>query len=282
MELVISKIVPAQIESNINQLEQFMLEVKEKYTGLVYTEDTIKTAKEQRAVLNKLEKGIAEVRRKAEKDSKIEIEEFIGKLKEAEKEIKLLSGDIDVQVKTFEEKERKNKYIEINELIDSKFINHEDLKDFLNVSTKWTNKTYSRNMIEEELELQFKELVKKKEFIADKLKEVNEILITTLLFKEFKYLIGFDYPAIISTIDGKKNERIRIETMLKQKAEENKEETQETKKEIIENNVVPEDIQKNEKIWNITLELIDISNSKAIALRKYLEENNIKFKLGGK
>ena len=186
MELVISKIVPAQIESNINQLEQFMLEVKEKYTGLVYTEDTIKTAKEQRAVLNKLEKGIAEVRRKAEKDSKIEIEEFIGKLKEAEKEIKLLSGDIDVQVKTFEEKERKNKYIEINELIDSKFINHEDLKDFLNVSTKWTNKTYSRNMIEEELELQFKELVKKKEFIADKLKEVNEILITTLLFKEFK------------------------------------------------------------------------------------------------
>ena len=191
MELVISKIVPAQIESNINQLEQFMLEVKEKYTGLVYTEDTIKTAKEQRAVLNKLEKGIAEVRRKAEKDSKIEIEEFIGKLKEAEKEIKLLSGDIDVQVKTFEEKERKNKYIEINELIDSKFINHEDLKDFLNVSTKWTNKTYSRNMIEEELELQFKELVKKKEFIADKLKEVNEILVTTLLFKEFKYLKGF-------------------------------------------------------------------------------------------
>lgn len=284
MELVISKIVPAQIESNINQLEEFMLQVKEKYTGLVYTEDTIKTAKEQRAVLNKLEKGIAEVRKKAEKDSKIEIEEFISKLKQAEKDIKSLSGDIDVQVKTFEEKERKNKYIEINELIDSKFINHEDLKDFLNVSTKWTNKTYSRNMIEEELELQFKELVKKKEFIADKLKEVNEILITTLLFKEFKYLIGFDYPAIISTIDGKKNERIRIETMLKQKAEENKEETQveETKKEIIENNVVPEDIQKNEKIWNITLELIDISNSKAIALRKYLEENNIKFKLGGK
>ena len=41
MELVISKIVPAQIESNINQLEEFMLQVKEKYTGLVYTEDTI-------------------------------------------------------------------------------------------------------------------------------------------------------------------------------------------------------------------------------------------------
>lgn len=284
MELVISKIVPAQIESNINQLEQFMLEVKEKYTGLVYTEDTIKTAKEQRAVLNKLEKGIAEVRKKAEKDSKIEIEEFIGKLKEAEKEIKLLSGDIDVQVKSFEEKERKNKYIEINELIDSKFINHEDLKDFLNLSIKWTNKTYSKTMIDEELEVQFKELSKKKEFITDKLKEVNETLVTTLLFQEFKYLIGFDYPTIISTIDSKKNERIRIETMLKQKAEENKEETQveETKKEIIENNVVPEDIQENEKIWNITLELINISNSKAIALRKHLEENNIKFKLGGK
>ena len=284
MELVISKIVTAQIESNINQLEQFMLEVKEKYTGLVYTEDTIKTAKEQRAVLNKLEKGIAEVRKKAEKDSKIEIEEFIGKLKEAEKEIKLLSGDIDVQVKSFEEKERKNKYIEINELIDSKFINHEDLKDFLNLSIKWTNKTYSKTMIDEELEVQFKELSKKKEFITDKLKEVNETLVTTLLFQEFKYLIGFDYPTIISTIDSKKNERIRIETMLKQKAEENKEETQveETKKEIIENNVVPEDIQENEKIWNITLELINISNSKAIALRKHLEENNIKFKLGGK
>mgnify|MGYP000499969639 CR=1 FL=1 len=65
--------------------------------------------------------------------------------------------------------------------------------------------------------------------------------------------------------------------------QENKEVTvEETKKEIIENNVVPEDIQENEKIWNITLELINISNSKAIALRKHLEENNIKFKLGGK
>ena len=282
MELVISKIVPAQIESNINQLEEFMLQVKEKYTGLVYTEDTIKTAKEQRAILNKLEKGIAEVRKKAEKDSKIEIEEFIGKLKQAEKDIKSLSGDIDMQVKSFEEKEKRNKSIEIDELINSKFIDNEDLKAFVEISSKWINKTYSKTMIDEELEVQFKDLSKKKEFIVDKLKEVNETLVTTLLFQEFKYLIGFDYPTIISTIDSKKNERIKIETMLKQKAEENKEEPQETVKVEDKKEEIVTEIKENEKIWNVTLELIDISNSKAIELRKYLEEKNIKFKLGGK
>ena len=287
MELVISKIVPAQIESNINQLEQFMLEVKEKYTGLVYSDETIKTAKEQRAVLNKLEKGIAEVRKKAEKDSKIEIEEFIGKLKQAEKDIKNLSGDIDIQVKSFEDKEKRNKELEIGELINNKFIGNEDLKPFVNTNPKWTNKTYSKSMIDEELELQFKELSKKKEFIEAKLKEVNEILVTTFLFKEFRSLINSDYPTIISTIDGKKNERMRIEVMLKQRAEENK--AEETTK-VEENrelnnwttNEEPRPIQENEKVWNLVLELINVPNSKAIELRKYLEENNIKFKLGGK
>ena len=108
VEFKIKKIVPAKIESNIEELENFMAGVKEKYRGWIVTEDEIKFATEERTKLNKLEKILSEERKRIQKEANTDIEKFMEKLKIAEKEAKALSNNISEQIKEFEEKEYQN------------------------------------------------------------------------------------------------------------------------------------------------------------------------------
>ena len=68
MELVIRSITPAVVQMNIEEVEKYMQEVKEKYVGWVVAEEEISVAKEERTKLNKLEKNISEVRKRIEKE----------------------------------------------------------------------------------------------------------------------------------------------------------------------------------------------------------------------
>ena len=61
MELVIRSITPAVVQMNIEEVEKYMQEVKEKYVGWVVSEEEISVAKEERAKLNKLEKNIPSI-----------------------------------------------------------------------------------------------------------------------------------------------------------------------------------------------------------------------------
>ena len=77
VEFKIKKIVPAKIESNIEELENFMAGVKEKYRGWIVTEDEIKFATEERTKLNKLEKILSEERKRIQKEATTDIEKFM-------------------------------------------------------------------------------------------------------------------------------------------------------------------------------------------------------------
>ena len=68
MQLVIKKIVPATIESNINQLDSYITELQNRYANVIVTEEFITEGKEERAKLNKLKKNLADERKKIEKD----------------------------------------------------------------------------------------------------------------------------------------------------------------------------------------------------------------------
>ena len=105
MELVIRSITPAVVQMNIEEVEKYMQEVKEKYVGWVVSEEEISVAKEERTKLNKLEKNISDVRKRIEKEGMSSIKDIIETLKNAEKETKMLSNNIGTQIKEFEEKE---------------------------------------------------------------------------------------------------------------------------------------------------------------------------------
>lgn len=220
LELVIKNYTPAIIEINIEEVDKFMEITKEKYSNIVVTEDGIKEAEKDRATLNKLEKGIAEVRKTIDKKAKEQIEPIINKLKIAEKETKELSNNLNEQIRAFEEKQWQEKLENINSLINLYFAENENIKAYLDFNSSWRTKKYTLNKIEEEISLQKKKLLEKKEFIEKELEKANADIEFKILFETVHNLMKLDYPEIINEIDKKKNEIKTTEEKLKKQAEE--------------------------------------------------------------
>ena len=222
MELIIKNITPAIVDMNIAEVEKYMAEVKEKYQNIVFSADEIKFAAEERAKLNKLEKNIADVRKRIEKEGMANIKSIIDTLKNAEKDTKALSVNIGEQIRQFEEKEWETKQEEISEIIDNVFRENPELKLYITENSKWKNKGMTLNKIETELEEQFSSLSKKYNFILGQLKSVNEEIENKLSIKDIRYLMNCEFDEIMKTLVNKKNEIKTTEENIKKRAEEEK------------------------------------------------------------
>lgn len=220
MELIIRNITPATVDMNINEIEGFITSTKEKYQNLVFTEDQVDEAKSSRATLNKLEKNIAEVRKKIEKESKSNIEKLINTLKQAEKDVKELSNNIGSQIKVFEEKEWENKQIQINEAINEIFRNDTDLINYIKYNEKWRNKTYNISKIKDEIEAELSRLNLKKDFIIEEIKKANEDISFKIIFENMINLLNAEFPEIVNQIRNEKDKRKETEENLRKQAEE--------------------------------------------------------------
>lgn len=220
MELIIRNITPATVDMNINEIEGFITSTKEKYQNLVFTDDQIDEAKSSRATLNKLEKNIAEVRKKIEKESKMDIEKLINTLKQAEKDVKELSNNIGFQIKSFEEKEWENKQIEINAAINEIFKNDTDLINYIKHNEKWRNKTYNISKIKDEIEAELSRLNLKKDFIIEEIKKANEEISFKIIFENMISLLNAEFPEIVNQIRNEKDKRKETEENLRKQAEE--------------------------------------------------------------
>ena len=220
MELIIRQITPATVDMNINEIEGFISSTKEKYQNLVFTDDQIDEAKSSRATLNKLEKNIADVRKKIEKESKMDIEKLINTLKQAEKDVKELSNNIGFQIKSFEEKEWENKQIEINATINEIFKNDTDLITYIKHNEKWRNKTYNISKIKDEIEAELSRLNLKKDFIIEEIKKANEEISFKIIFENMISLLNAEFPEIVNQIRNEKDKRKETEENLRKQAEE--------------------------------------------------------------
>jgi putative DNA double-strand break repair rad50 ATPase (fragment) len=222
MELVIKSITPAVVQMNIDEVEKYMAEVKEKYQNIVFTADEIKTATEERTKLNKLEKNISDVRKKIEKDGMADIKSIIDTLKTAEKDTKALSNNIGEQIKRFEEEEWQKKLEEIGEIKNKIFRENKLLERYFVIRDKWKNKTMTIKKIEEEIKEQFEYWNKRYNFITSQLIAVNEEIENKLKFEDVQYLMLEEYDNIMKKLVDKKNEIKTTEENIKRKAEEDK------------------------------------------------------------
>ena len=222
VEFEIKKLTPAKIESNIDELENFMIAVKEKYHGWIVTEDEIKIAIEERKKLNKLEKTISEERKRIQKEANADIEKLIEKLKIAEKETKALSNSIAEQIKEFEEKEYQKKLGKIGEIKEQIFSENKLLEQWFTVNEKWKNKTMALKKIEEEIKEQFEKLNKRYGFIKGQIEVVNEEIENKIKFEDVQFLMNAEFDEIMKTLVNKKNEIKTTEENMKKKAEEEK------------------------------------------------------------
>ena len=97
------------IRWNEAEVQQNLTEMLAAYTGRIYTPDTIKDAKADRAAVNKLDKQLSDAARSAKAFYMKPLEEFLQSTKQMQTRCKAVSGAIDQQVKAVEEAERQDK-----------------------------------------------------------------------------------------------------------------------------------------------------------------------------
>ena len=222
IEFEVTELVPAKVISNIDDLENFMEIVRQKYKGWIVTEDDIDIAKSERTNLNKLEKIISSERKKIQKKANADIETLIENLKTYEKEVKGISNFIGEQLKGYDEKIREEKKVEVQKKINNIFTRNPGLKIFLEWNDKWLDKSFTFKKIESEVQNQYDELEKKQDFINSQIEKANAEIQFTITFESMKFLMSEDYNTITETIENKKNEIKQTEENLRQKAEEEK------------------------------------------------------------
>lgn len=129
----------APIKFNYEELKRELTTRVEKYKVMVYTDESISEAKDDRAALNKLSKAMNDRRISLEKEYltpfdtfKSQVNELIGIIKEP---IKI----IDDQVKDFEEKQKAKKKQNIEDLY-QEIVTDETIQKLLPIGKVWNDK----------------------------------------------------------------------------------------------------------------------------------------------
>lgn len=143
--------LPEELKFNFEELKTELAEKVKKYELMTYTEEDLKSAKADRANLNKLKKILNDERIRRQKEYMQPFEEFKAKIDEIIRIIDKPVMLIDAQVKNYEEKKKEEKTEKINELFTSKEF-PEWLKISLIFDKSWLNASTSMKQIEDNLD----------------------------------------------------------------------------------------------------------------------------------
>lgn len=258
--LIISEVEFQQIV--IKNKAEIIAELKsnlEKYNK-VLTEETVKEGKEDKAKLNKVIKAIEDKRKEIKKLVMLPYDKVEEDFKEITGLITDVVTNLDKQVKTFEEEEKRVKQEQINKLLE---LNTTGVK-FNN--EKWLNATYKLKEIETEI----------KDFVS-KFNQDMELL------KDEDVTIK-DYYSRTLNISATLIEKKRIEELRKQEEERKQRllEIKEVKVEVKQEEPVItfEPVQEIQVKNTMTLEL-KLTYTEITKLKQFLIENNIEYKLKG-
>lgn len=191
------------INFNFEELKNEITTKSELYKNMVYTDDTIKTAKEDRASINKFIKALEDKRKEVKKQCLEPYNNFEKQVKELVRIINEPVTLIGEQITEFEEREKAAKREEVERLFDETgfepFVKLEQIFD-----PKWLNKSASLKSIATEL----KNIAER---IRNDLAVLNEI-------SEFQFEATETYK---DTLDISKAiaEKNRLVEMQKRKAE---------------------------------------------------------------
>lgn len=141
---------PEVIDFNFKELKEEITNKSALYKNMVYTDETIKDAKSDRALLNKFKTALEDKRKEVKKQCLEPYNQFEKQIKELvaiiDEPVKLI-GD---QITEFEDREKAEKHEQIIELFNKagfqSFVTLEQIYD-----PKWLNKSVSLKSIEEEL-----------------------------------------------------------------------------------------------------------------------------------
>ena len=258
-----------KITDNMSEVKEYALKTKKYYETLVFNDEQIKEAKEERADINKKAKKVADYRKEIVSEFNKPLDEFVNTAKEVESLLKEASNSIDVQVKKYEEEEKLKKKSECEELFNQLIVDLSELITFEKVfDNKWLNKTTKISEVEQDI----KNVIEKVNMGLQAIKELNSEFETELINT---FLQDYDLSKAIM-----KNTQLKAQKEKLAKTEVAKEET---KQEIIQEmvNKPVDDVEDERNIIKSYTLKITANYTKMTALRRFMEINDIKFEKVG-
>lgn len=171
MEIKMNEIkLPERISFNYEELKQELTEKVSMYETLVYTDEQIKQAKEDKANLNKLKKALNDERIRREREYMQPFNEFKAQVNEIISIIDKPVAVIDRQVKEYEEKQKQEKASKIeaywHEVLQADKV-PEGVAFSHIFNPKWLNASVSMKSIQDEMNARLEQVAMDMKIIAD-------------------------------------------------------------------------------------------------------------------
>ena len=252
--------LPEAISFNYDELKTSLIEKTEAYTKLVYTEDNIKAAKEDRADLNRLKKALNDERLRRQKEYMKPFDAFKSQIDEIISIIDKPVLAIDKQIKEYEQIKQDEKRNNIEDMFNSMLF-----PEFVKVeqiwNPKWLNATFSMKQIEEEL-------------LSHKNRIISECQTLATLPTYSHEALHF-YKTTLSIEQALAKVREHTEAVEAKRRAEAAGKIEDVRP-VIEVARVEEPKPEEPKMW-VAFEAL-LSNTTASLLKQFFEENNIEFK----
>lgn len=275
MELQVSEIKALEpIKFNYEELKTNLIVSLEKYKNLVYTDENIKEAKADRALLNKVSTAINDEKKRIKNILLEPYADFEEKCKELMGMVNEVSTGIDTQVKVFEQKQKDEKLKEIMNYWIENVGEYNDLIDFdLVFEERWLNSSYSMKKVQADIN-----------HIFEKTKMDLNTLDTTVIdpninkqVKDF-YFNNMKSPTILS-LSIQEAQRItetnqKLDTLENLQNTTKDEENPTNSLQNITNN--KENVTKSEELQQLDFR-VWVTQEQKFVLREFLKANNIKF-----
>ena len=277
LQLKTTKFELGVIETNLTELEKIVDESLEKYRGLVVTEDAIGEAKKTRSDLNALKKTANDWRIRKEKEFNEPFAQVKAQVKRICDNIDNVNGEIDKQIKTFEEAQKEEKRASIEAWWS------ENGKRTVPLDKVWDerylNKTFTEKQWQQDLRIKCQKITNDLSNITQMgSPEKVDFLITN-------YMQTLDVSASLAAWDRQEEakrraeeekarmeaERLAREERARQQAETRPQSTPEPE------TPRPEKDDPNDYLYSPTFKMIDLTYAQAMDLTNYMKSHGLRF-----
>lgn len=226
----------SEIEDNIQEVQSYALELAKYYENIVFSEEELKEAKNERADVNKFKKKVSDFRKEITKRWNEPLQKFVDTAKTTETILSDTYDTINKQIGVYEEEKLLIKNNEIKEYFDE-LVTKEQI-DFIDYSRANINVTLTASM--KSLKEQAKTFVDK---IVEDLKLINSQEYSDEILIEYKKDLN-----VSKAICDVKDRHIALEKAKEKKENKKKQElTDEVMLEKIESLTAPKEVSVEEK-----------------------------------
>lgn len=276
MELKVEEIKAlAPLQFNYEELKANLTAKVETYKSMVYTDENIKVAKSDRALLNKLKKAINDEKIRVVKELRdiYKIDEFESKCKELISIIDDANKNVDTQVKAYEQNIKDEKLKEIMNFFIENVGEYEELINFDKIfNERWLNATYKMEQIQKDILHIFTKT--KTDLNVIDTQFTDEIINKQVKMSYFNNIADTNVLTL-AILDGNKiiENNKRLEELKQQQEAKKQENNAQVNTQV--SGQVSEQVAETEKLTELAFR-VWVTDEQKILFKNFMKENKIK------